>query len=194
MMRKEYEVEARQAVNTVLRYIGEDLEREGLVGTPGRVLRAWEELFAGYDLEPKHAVTTFANPSGTGDGGLVLLKDIEFYSMCEHHMLPFLGKAHIGYIAKDRVIGVSKLARILDIYARRLQIQERLGQQVADFLMEELQPAGVGVVLEAEHLCMRMRGVGKQNSMMVTSCLRGVFLENSDLGIAARNEFMGLIR
>lgn len=183
--------EAEDAIWTILHLIGEDPDREGLRKTPERVVRSWAEIFGGYKLDPASVFTTF---EADGYSELVLLKGIEFYSTCEHHMLSFSGKAHIGYIADQRVIGISKLARLLDIYARRLQIQERIGQQVTSDLMEYLKPKGAACIIEAEHLCMRCRGVEKQNSIMVTSSLTGRFLEDSDAGRAARAELMGLIR
>lgn len=171
----------------LLQYIGEDPEREGLKETPQRVIRSYETLFGGYKQKPEDVIKVFED--GACDE-MVLLKGIEFSSCCEHHMLPFVGKAHIAYIPDKRVIGVSKLARILDIYARRLQIQERIGQQVTQCLMEYLQPKGAACILQAQHLCMTCRGVQKQDSVMVTSSLRGVFLDDA----RARAEFMSLVR
>lgn len=171
----------------LLQYIGEDATREGLVDTPTRVIKSYEELFAGYSTNPKSLLTTFKDTDEYDQ--IVLAKDIELFSMCEHHMLPFFGKAHVAYIPGNKVIGVSKLARILDMFARRLQIQERIGQQVTNFLMEELEPVGAACIIEASHLCMRMRGVRKQHSIMVTSSLTGAFKEKSE----ARNELMQLI-
>ena len=179
------------AVIRTLEYIGEDPNREGLKETPKRVIKAWDEIFAGYKKDPKEIVKIF---SADGYDEIVLIKDIEVYSMCEHHMLPFFGRAHVGYIPNGKLIGASKLARLVEIYSRRLQIQERLTDQITDTLMELIQPTGAGCVIEADHLCMRMRGVSKQNSVMVTSCLKGRFLEDSDKGRAARAELMGLMR
>ena len=170
-----------------LRYIGEDPTREGLVETPNRIVRSWKELYCGYDQDPKELLTTF---DSDGYDQIVLLKDIELYSMCEHHMLPFYGKAHVAYIPDKKVIGISKLARLVDMFARRLQIQERLGEQVTSTLMEILQPQGAACIIEACHMCMRMRGVAKQQSTMVTSSLKGVFLTKGK----ARQELMGLIK
>jgi len=170
-----------------LRYIGEDPTREGLVETPNRIVRSWKELYCGYDQDPKELLTTF---DSDGYDQIVLLKDIELYSMCEHHMLPFYGKAHVAYIPDKKVIGISKLARLVDMFARRLQIQERLGEQVTSTLMEMLQPQGAACIIEACHMCMRMRGVAKQQSTMVTSSLKGVFLTKGE----ARQELMGLIK
>jgi GTP cyclohydrolase I len=171
----------------MLEYIGEDPKREGLLETPQRVIKAWDFIFSGYKEKPEDFIKTFDEK--TYDE-MVLLKDIEMYSMCEHHTLPFFGKAHVAYIPDKKVIGISKLARIVNMFSRRLQIQERLCQQIADCLMNELQPKGAACVIEAQHLCMKMRGVEKQNSVMVTSSLKGVFLEK----ISAREEFMRLIK
>ena len=178
-------------VRSMLLAIGEDPLREGLLDTPKRVVKAWGEIFAGYKMKPEDIATTF---DADGYNELVLLKDIEFYSTCEHHMLSFSGKAHIGYIPNGRIIGISKLARILDIFARRLQIQERIGQQVTNAINHLLQPLGTACIIEAQHLCMRCRGVEKQQSTMITSSLTGVFLEDSDMGRAARAELMSLVR
>lgn len=173
-----------------LEYIGEDPNREGLLETPNRIVRAWDEIFAGYSKHPKDLLTTFDTD---GYDQMVLSRNIEMYSMCEHHNLPFFGKAHVAYIPGRRVIGISKLARLVDIFARRLQIQERIGEQVTAALMEYLKPKGAACVIEAQHLCMMMRGCSKQNSEMVTSSLKGVFLDDSGQGQAARNELMRLI-
>lgn len=181
----------RDSIVRILQYIGEDVTREGLLATPDRVVRSWKEIYGGYAIDPASVFTVF-EPDGYNE--LVLLKNIEFYSTCEHHMLPFSGVAHIGYIADRKIVGVSKLARLLEIYARRLQIQERIGQQVTKDLMRFLAPAGAACIIEAQHLCMRCRGVGKQGSVMVTSSLTGRFLEDTDAGRAARAELMSLIR
>jgi len=186
--------EERSIQNNIVRmiqFIGEDITREGLLKTPERIVKSWKKIFEGYKIDPASIFTTF-EPDGYNQ--LVLLRNVEFFSNCEHHWQPFFGKAHIGYIAKDRIVGISKLARLLDIYARRLQIQERIGQQVTSDLMKYLDPAGAACIIEAEHLCMRCRGVEKQNSVMVTSSLTGRFLEDTDGGRAARSELMGLIR
>lgn len=178
---------AKMTVSEQLEFIGEDPEREGLLDTPNRVVKSWKELYAGYNKKPEDVLTTFA--AGTYDQ-MVLLKDIEMYSTCEHHLLPFIGVAHIAYIPNERVIGISKLARLLDIYARRLQIQERIGEQVTQALMKHLQPLGAACVIEARHLCMAARGVEKQRSMMTTSSMKGVFLEDATV----RDELMNLIK
>ena len=170
----------------ILAYIGEDYSREGLQETPERILKAWKEIFSGYHQDPLDVIKTFE--SGTYDQ-IILLRDIELYSMCEHHMLPFVGRAHVAYIPSGRVIGISKLARLVDIFSRRLQIQERIGEQVTSILMQELGAQGAACVIEADHFCIRMRGVGKQHSTMVTSSMKGVFLMDS----GARLELMTLI-
>jgi GTP cyclohydrolase IA len=177
----------QQNIVRQLQYIGEDPNREGLKETPNRIVRSWKEIFAGYNQDPSDLLTTF---STDGCDQIVLLKDIEMFSMCEHHLLPFWGKAHIAYIPGDRVIGISKLARVLDVYARRAQIQERIGEQVTMALMKYLQPQGAACVIEAVHLCMRMRGVSKQGSTMVTSSMKGVFFTQAK----ARQELLELIR
>lgn len=173
-------------VKDYLLAIGEKPEREGLKDTPRRVVKSWNEIYSGYSRTPADVLTTF---SADGYDQIVLLKDIEMFSMCEHHMLPFFGKAHVAYIPGDKIIGISKLARLVDIFSRRLQIQERIGEQVTSALMTYLQPKGAACIIEAAHMCMRMRGVGKQESTMVTSSLKGVFMEKQ----AAREELMALI-
>jgi len=181
-------VSAEAAVLSLLHHIGEDVSREGLRDTPKRVVKSWAELYSGYDEERRldEIITVFTEDCDE----MVVLKDIEFYSTCEHHMQPFIGKAHIAYVpANGQVVGISKLARILEVYARRLQIQERIGQQVSRCLEKYLQPKGTAVVLEAKHFCMCSRGVNKQHSTMVTSSLTGVFREG-----APRAEFLSLIR
>lgn len=175
------------AVTAVLANIGEDINREGLLDTPKRVVKSWDELYKGYSLDPKSILkTSFASD---GYDQIVLLKDIEFFSTCEHHMLPFFGKAHVAYIPRNRVVGLSKLARLVECYSRRLQIQERLTKQVVEALVKELRPVGAACVIEAKHFCMVARGVNKQNSVMTTSEVAGVFRTRP----AARAEFMSLI-
>ncbi|MBN2685580.1 MAG: GTP cyclohydrolase I FolE [Pontiellaceae bacterium] len=171
----------------LLTRIGEDPEREGLVDTPKRAAKAMEFLTRGYRQTLEEVINNAIFT--VEDNHMVIVKDIELYSLCEHHMLPFFGKCHIGYIPEGKVLGVSKLARIVDLFARRLQIQERLTNQVATSLMETIAPEGVGVVIEAKHLCMMMRGVEKQNSCMVTSAMLGSFRSES----STRNEFLKLI-
>ena len=177
------------AVRLILRHIGEDPEREGLKLTPNRVLHALEFLTRGYQEDPKVAING-AVFSEEEYQEIILCKDLDFYSLCEHHLLPFFGKAHLAYLPNRRIIGLSKLARLVEIYARRLQVQERLTTQIAHTLMEEIEPLGVAVVLEAEHLCMRMRGVEKQNSYVTTSAMLGVFRTHFE----TRQEFMNLLR
>ena len=169
----------------LLQYIGEDPKRDGLLETPARVAKSLHELYSGYHVDVGSLFKVFDVPHDE----MVVLKDVEFYSMCEHHMLPFHGKAHIAYIPQGKVIGVSKLARVLEAFSRRLQVQERLTEQVTDALMQHLQPRGAACVLEASHFCMKCRGVQKQNSTMVTSSLKGVFREP-----AARAEFLQFIK
>lgn len=174
----------REAVKLLLEGIGEDVSREGLAETPDRIARMYEELFSGMDTdaeEPLSRVFSASENGALGCGGIVLEKDIVFYSMCEHHMMPFYGKAAIAYIPDGRVVGLSKLARTVEVYARRLQIQERMTGQIADDIMKYLAPKGVMVVLEAEHMCMTMRGVKKPGSRTVSVAARGVFEENAEL-------------
>ena len=177
------------AVRLILLHIGEDPEREGLKLTPTRVRHALDFLTRGYKEDPKVAING-AVFSEEEYQEIILCKDLDFYSLCEHHLLPFFGKAHLAYLPNRRIIGLSKLARLVEIYARRLQVQERLTTQIAQTLMEELEPLGVAVVLEAEHLCMRMRGVEKQNSYVTTSAMLGVFRTHFE----TRQEFMNLLR
>lgn len=161
-----------EGIRLLLEGIGEDAGREGLLETPERIARMYEELFAGMDQD---AAKPLSRQFEVSEAGIVLEKDITFYSMCEHHMLPFFGKAHVAYLPDGRVAGLSKLARTVEVYARRLQLQERLTAQVADALMEHLKPKGVMVLLEAEHMCMTMRGVKKPGSRTVTVVTRGAF-------------------
>ena len=174
----------------ILQYIGEDPQREGLLETPKRVVKSWGELFAGYKMNPEDVFKTF----DVKYNELVIMQDIELYSTCEHHMLPFSGRAHVAYIADGKVIGASKLARLIEVFARRLQVQEQIGTQVVDALMTHLQPKGAACIIEAKHFCMCARGVGKQHSIMKTSAMRGVFLEDSSRGIAARAELLSLLK
>jgi GTP cyclohydrolase I len=176
-----------QNVIDILKFIGENPEREGLKSTPKRVRKAYEFLFKGYSENPDKILKSAIFNEECNH--MIIVRNIEIYSMCEHHMLPFFGKCHIGYIAKNKVYGVSKLARLVECFARRLQVQERLTQQIASCLMEPIQAEGVGVIIEASHLCMMMRGVEKQNSKMVTSAMLGSFRTE----IATRSEFLRLI-
>jgi GTP cyclohydrolase I len=167
--------------------IGEDASREGLEKTPKRVAKSWRFLTKGYHESVDDIINNAIFESDTDE--MVMVKDIELYSMCEHHLLPFFGKCHIAYIPNGKVIGLSKMARIVDIYARRLQIQENLTRQIAETLLNATNAIGVGVVIEAQHLCMMMRGVEKQNSLMKTSCMLGIFRSNA----ATRGEFLSLL-
>lgn len=176
-----------QAVRVILEQIGDNPLREGLKETPHRVVKSWNELFSGYNQDPAKVMKVFQD--GACDE-MVVAKNIEFFSMCEHHMLPFFGKAHIAYLPNKKVIGISKLARILEIYSRRLQIQERIGQEVTKALVEHLTPLGAACVLEAKHFCMICRGVNKQHSEIVTSSLTGAFKSDP----AVRSEFYSLIK
>lgn len=175
------------AVHTLLEEIGEDPAREGLLRTPERVRRMFDELTAGYHVDPDDLINGACFSVDYDE--MVVVRDIEFFSLCEHHLLPFIGKAHVGYLPKGRVIGLSKIPRIVDMYAQRLQVQERLTVQVADFLMERIEPKGVACVIEATHLCTIMRGVKKQEATMVTSSMVGTFRRDA----RTRAEFMGLI-
>lgn len=177
-----------QAVRMILEAIGEDPNREGLVDTPKRVARMYEEIFAGLHMDPRdHFSAIFSEEHDE----IVIVKDIPFYSMCEHHLVPFFGKAHVGYIPKDgRVVGLSKLARAVEAVARKPQLQERITNTIADAIMDSLHPQGAIVVVEAEHMCMTMRGVKKEGSITVTTAVRGIFKENA----SARMEAMHLIR
>ena len=177
----------QRAMRELILAVGEDPEREGLLGTPERVSRMYGELFEGLRTDPKELLSVGFE---VGHDEMVILKDIPFYSICEHHFMPFHGVAAIGYIPDGRVVGLSKLARLVDAYARRPQIQEQLTGQIADTLMEALHPDGVAVVIEAEHLCMTARGVKKPGSRMVTSATRGTFRKND----VTRAEFLSLVR
>ncbi len=174
-----------------IQYIGEDPCRQGMIETPKRIVASWGEIFQGYKQDPESVFKTFEDEQEQF-GGLVYLKGIEFYSICEHHWLPFFGQAFVAYIPNGPVIGVSKLARLLDIYARRFQMQERIGEQVTNSLMKHLNPVGAACLTEAKHLCISCRGVKKQHAIMGYSSMKGVFLDDSNKGIAARNELMAL--
>ena len=176
------------SVKEILTHIGEDPEREGLLKTPHRVAKAYQYLTKGYHQDPYDVINNAIFHEDSDE--MVVVKNIEIYSLCEHHLLPFTGRAHIAYIPNGKIIGLSKVARVAEIYARRLQVQERLTKQIAETLQECLQPKGVAVVIEATHMCMQMRGVEKQNSSMVTSSMLGGFKSNP----ATRNEFMTFIK
>jgi GTP cyclohydrolase I len=175
-------------VREMLTRIGEDPQREGLLATPGRVQRAWEFLSRGYTQNVESVLNDALFTVDYNE--MVIVKDIEMFSMCEHHLLPFFGKVHIAYIPNGKVLGLSKLPRLVDAFARRLQVQERLTTQIADAIVDAIKPQGVGVVIEARHLCMMMRGVEKQHSSAVTSAMRGAFLDST----RTREEFLALLR
>ncbi len=182
------EAEAEAAVRTLLRWAGDDPEREGLLDTPGRVVRAYREWFRGYDEDPKEMLQrTFEEVDGYDE--MVTLKDIRFESYCEHHLAPIIGRAHVAYIPTDRVVGISKLARLVDAFAKRLQVQEKMTVQIASTLQDVLKPQGVAVVLEGEHHCMSTRGVHKHGVSMVTSTMLGLFRQDP----RTRKEFMDII-
>ena len=179
---------AEDAVREILRFIGEDVKREGLLETPARVIRAMGEHFSGYGVDPgQYLAKTFQEVEGYDE--LVLVSDIELHSHCEHHMVPFVGKAHVAYVPNGRVVGLSKIARVVDIFAKRLQVQEKLTKQIADAIHEHLQPQGVAVVVQCQHFCMCYRGVKKHGSWTTTSKLHGLFLQDP----AARMELLTLI-
>ena len=176
-----------KAVREILVAVGEDVEREGIKGTPARVAEMYAELLSGMGEDPKqHLKSVFSEKYDE----IVLLRDVPFYSICEHHLMPFIGSAHVAYLPSGLVLGVSKLARVVDCFARRLQVQERLTNQIADFIMSGLNPRGVAVVLEASHSCMTIRGIKKPGSVMVTSALRGIFRRDPK----SRNEVMSLMQ
>ena len=177
-----------EQIRHILKALGEDPDREGLVKTPSRVIQALTFLTQGYRQDPAKVINDALFTEEYEE--MIVQRDIDFYSLCEHHLLPFFGKAHVAYIPHHKIVGISKLARLVDVYARRLQVQERLTNQIANIIMEKLDPLGVAVVIEAEHLCMRMRGVEKQNSMIITSTLLGAFRTRQE----TRQEFMTLIR
>lgn len=166
--------QAEEAVRVLLRWAGDDPEREGLIDTPKRVVDAYSELFGGYDADPADVLgTTFEEIAGYDD--VVIVRDIPFFSHCEHHMVPIIGKAHVAYLPKGKVLGLSKIARVVEVYGRRLQTQEAMTAQIADAIQTNLDPKGVAVLIEAEHLCMAMRGVQKQGSSTLTTSFTGVF-------------------
>jgi len=180
--------QAEEAVRTLIRWAGDDPKREGLVDTPGRVVRAYEEFFSGYAMDPREVLArTFSEVEGYDE--MIVMNDIRFESHCEHHMVPIIGKAHVGYLPNRRVVGISKLARLVDIYARRLQVQEKMTVQIADALQEVLKPKGVAVVIEAAHQCMTTRGVHKPGVALVTSRMVGAFRDDP----STRREFLAVI-
>ena len=181
-----FTTELKANFSEIISLLGENIEREGLVKTPERVSKAMKFLTSGYEMDPKQIMESAMFKEDYNE--MVIVKDIEFYSLCEHHMLPFFGKAHIAYIPNNHIVGLSKIPRVVDVFARRLQVQERMTEQVLDCINETLNPQGVAVVIEASHLCMMMRGVQKQNSSTTTSGFRGTFKETD-----TRNEFLKLI-
>jgi GTP cyclohydrolase IA len=178
----------KDAFASIIKAVGEDLDRPGLIGTPERAAKAMEFLTQGYQQNIDDIVNGALFPTTSNE--MVIVKNIELYSLCEHHMLPFIGKCHVAYLPTDYVIGLSKVARIVDMFARRLQIQEHLTQQIAETIMEKTQAKGVGVIIESQHMCMMMRGVEKQNSVMTTSCMLGAFRDRP----TTRSEFLSLIK
>jgi len=175
------------AVKVMMEHVGEDPSREGLVKTPARVRKAYEFIFGGYNQDAKEILKSALFTSSNDE--MVLIKDIEFYSTCEHHLLPIIGRAHVAYIPDGKVVGLSKIPRVVDVFARRMQIQEQLTEQIADAIMETINPKGVAVVLQARHMCMEMRGVEKINSTTTSSALRGLFKKDEK----TRAEFFSLI-
>ena len=181
------EKEFEDAVKKMMQYVGEDPQREGLLKTPSRVRKAYEFIFGGYKQDAKEILNSALFTSSNDE--MVLIKDIEFYSTCEHHLLPIIGRAHVAYIPDGKVVGLSKIPRVVDVFARRMQIQEQLTEQIADAIMETINPKGVAVVLQARHMCMEMRGVEKINSTTTSSALRGLFKRDEK----TRAEFFSLI-
>ena len=179
--------EIQAAVTRILQAIGEDPKREGLQRTPERVARMYAELLSGYHTDPKAVINDAVFEVKYDE--MVIVRDVEFYSLCEHHLLPFMGRVHVAYIPDGKVLGLSKIPRIVDLFARRLQVQERMTRQIADLIRDQLHPQGVAVVVEALHLCMMMRGVQKHNARMTTSAMHGAFRSN----LATRQEFLAMI-
>jgi|TARA_A100001388_G_scaffold78315_1_gene56097 GTP cyclohydrolase I len=187
-MSKPTREQAEKAVKTLIEWAGDDPTREGLIETPKRVVKAYEQFFEGYDLDPEEILRkTFEEVEGYDE--MVIVKDIRLESHCEHHIVPILGKAHIGYIPNNRVVGISKLARIVDVFGKRLQTQETMTSQIANVIQKVLDPKGVAVVIDASHQCMTTRGVHKPESSTVTSAMKGIFKENA----VTRNEFLSFV-
>ncbi|PZT47703.1 GTP cyclohydrolase I FolE [Helicobacter valdiviensis] len=182
------EEKIEQNFKEILEFIGEDSSREGLAQTPKRLMESFKEIFSGYSVNPSEILGTTFNEGASDE--MVVLKDVEFYSMCEHHLLPFYGKVSIGYIPDKKIVGISALVRLVEVFSKRLQIQENMTTQIAKTLMEVLNPKGVMVVVEAQHLCMMMRGVKQQKGTLITSAVRGIFKSDP----RTREEFMGHIR
>lgn len=183
----ENSLEQQELIRSIIKLIGDDPDREGVLDTPKRVLKSYKEIFGGYFMDPKKILSTTFEHSNYNQ--VVMCRNIEMFSTCEHHMIPFFGTVDIGYIPGDRVVGLSKLARLVEVFSRRLQIQEKLTEQIANAMEEALKPKGVMVVIRAKHMCMCARGIQKQHSDMVTSAIRGAFLKPE-----ARAEFMGLLK
>jgi len=181
-------IDSKELLREIVRRVGDDPDREGLRQTPDRIVRSWKEIYAGYAQRADDVLVTQFQAEQYDE--MVLLRDFEFFSTCEHHMLPFYGKAHIAYLPNEKIVGLSKLARLTEMYARRLQVQERLTFEIANDLQRVVKPKGVAVMIEAKHLCMCSRGVRKQEGKMVTSCLLGAFKEN----LASRTEFLALVK
>jgi len=181
------ELEFENAVKSMMFYVGEDPSREGLLDTPKRVRKAYEFIYGGYKENPKEILSSALFSSSNDE--MVLIKDIEFYSTCEHHLLPIIGRVHVAYIPNGKVVGLSKIPRVVDVYARRMQIQEQLTEQIADAIMDTIEPKGVAVVVVARHMCMEMRGVEKINSTTTSSALRGLFKKDEK----TRSEFFSLV-
>ena len=180
--------EVKEAVKTLIKWAGDDPTREGLLETPNRVVKSYEDFFSGYEFEPREILSKkFREVEGYDE--MIVLKDIRVESHCEHHMVPFIGKAHVGYLPNNKIVGLSKLARVVELFSKRLQIQEKLTAQIANAIDEILKPKGVGVIIEASHLCIATRGVRKETSRMVTSRMLGLFRDNSD----TRKEFLNII-
>ena len=180
--------EVKEAVKTLIKWAGDDPTREGLLETPNRVVKSYQDFFSGYDEDPREILSKkFREVEGYDE--MIVLKDIRLESHCEHHMVPFIGKAHVGYLPNNKIVGLSKLARVVELFSKRLQIQEKLTAQIANAIDEILKPKGVGVIIEASHLCIATRGIRKEASRMVTSRMLGLFRDNSD----TRREFLDII-
>ena len=186
-MSQEKNLEFENAVKTMMFHVGEDPEREGLLQTPSRVRKAYEFLYSGYKEDPKEILSKALFTSSNDE--MVLVKDIEFYSTCEHHLLPIIGRVHVAYIPNGKVVGLSKIPRVVNVFARRMQIQEQLTEQIADAIMDTIAPKGVAIVIQARHMCMEMRGVEKINSTTTSSALRGLFKKDEK----TRSEFFSLV-
>lgn len=190
MINKENSSQIASSLREIFKFLGENPDREGLRETPERMIKSWERIFGGYIQNPKEVLTFFKEDNVIPKDQIILLRDIEFFSTCEHHFLPFAGTCHVAYIPSSKIVGISKLARIVDVYARRLQIQERIGNEVTEALMEHLSAKAAACIIEAKHFCMMCRGVENTRATMVTSSLRGGFLSND----SSRKELLALIK